>query len=93
MRVGGNASNREGWDLWVSLPTIIAKVKIQENSQIKLFCKIRPIRLITQADKTNNAGLDKRLQIPACPLGKQVWYFACPKTQVSYMYLSQFMIL
>ena len=72
MRVGGNASNRKGWDLRVSLPTIMAKVKIQENSQIKLFCKIRPIRLIMQADKTNNAGLDKRLQIPACPLGKQV---------------------
>ena len=40
MRVGGDTSNQEGWDLWVSLPTLMAKVKIQENSQIKLFCKI-----------------------------------------------------
>ena len=88
MRVGGNASNRMGWDLWVSLPTIMAKVKIQENSQIKLFCKIRPIRLITQTDKTNNAGLDKRLQISVCPLGKQVWYFACPKTLLTCTCLS-----
>ena len=38
----------------------MAKVKIQEISQIKLFCKM----LIY------NAGLDERLQIPACPLGK-----------------------
>ena len=68
MRVGGNTSNWEGWDLWVSLPTIMAKVKIQENSQIKLFCKIL----------TNNAGLEERLKIPACSLGKLLWYFACP---------------
>ena len=42
-RVGGNTSNQEGWDLWVSLPTLMAKVKIQENSQIKLFSKCWPI--------------------------------------------------
>ena len=34
MRVGGDTSNQEGWDLWVSLPTLMAKVKIRENSQI-----------------------------------------------------------